>query len=139
MCNPCVFLTHLDQAASQREGPPPPTPITILHPRLALALKERVDTMMDRSLATNLKRTYDRAWKTFQIFHQATFCRPRSLSVTPNVMAIFLPYMDKAGHARMTVRTYVSALSHAHKMEDVEDPTTKFWVRKVMDAAGPQA
>ncbi len=26
-----------------------------------------------------------------------------------------------------------------HKMSNVEDPTTKFWVRKVMDAAGSQA
>ncbi len=44
--------------------------------------------------------------------------------------------MDKVGHAHMPVRTYASALSHTHKMADVEDPTTKFWVRKVIDAAG---
>ncbi len=39
----------------------------------------------------------------------------------------------------MAVRTYVSALSNAHKMADVEDPTTKFLVRKVVDATGWQA
>ncbi len=115
------------------------TPSKGLHPGLALALEERVNTMMGKSLAANSKRTYDRAWKTFQTFHQATFGRPGNLPVTPNVMAMFVAYMDKSGHACMTERTYASALSHAHKIVDVEDPKTKFWVRKVMDAAGSQA
>ncbi len=38
-----------------------------------------------------------------------------------------------------TVQTYVSPLSHAHRMVDMADPTTKFWVKKVVDAAGSQA
>ncbi len=50
MCNPCVFLAHPGQAASQRKGPPPPTPSTGLHPELALE-------------------------ETFQTFHQAIFSR----------------------------------------------------------------
>ncbi len=57
----------------------------------------------------------------------------------PNVMAMFEAYMDKLGHGRTMVRTFASALSHAHKMADVEDSTTKFCIRKVMDAAGSQA
>ncbi len=34
MCNPCVFRTHPGQAGSEREGPPPLTPATGLHPGL---------------------------------------------------------------------------------------------------------
>ncbi len=36
-------------------------------------------------------------------------------------------------------RTYISALSHEHKLADKDDPTAKFWVRKVVDAAGSTA
>ncbi len=139
MCNPCVFLTNQGQADTQREGHLPPTPSTGLHTGLVLALVERDDTMMDRSLAANSKRTYDRAWKMFQTFHQATFGRPGSLPVKPNVMAMFVAYMDKLGHTRTMVRTYALDLSHADKMADVKDPTTKCWVRKVMDTAGSHA
>ncbi len=92
--------------------------------------------MMGKSLAANSKRTYDRACKTFQTIHQATLGRPESLQVTPNVMDMFVAYMDKLGYAHTMVRSHASALRHTHKMADVEDYTTKFWVRKVMDAAG---
>ncbi len=47
--------------------------------------------------------------------------------------------MDSAGQARATIRTYMSALSHKHKLADEEDPTAKFWVRKVVEVAGAQA
>ncbi len=40
---------------------------------------------------------------------------------------------------RTTITTYVSALSHKHKLADEEDPIAKFWVRKVVEAAGVQA
>ncbi len=52
---------------------------------------------------------------------------------------MFVAYMDRAGHACAMVWTYVSALSHAHRMADMSDPTTKFWVKKMVDAAGSQA
>ncbi len=72
-------------------------------------------------------------WQSLENFSNlppSHFGRPGSLLVTPNEMAMFLTYMDKLGHAHTTTRTYASALSHAHKMADVEDPTTKFWVRR---------
>ncbi len=43
------------------------------------------------------------------------------------------------GHARATIRTYMSALSCKHKLVDEDDPTAKFWVRKVVNTAGTRA
>ncbi len=46
-----------------------------------------------------------------------------------------IAYVDSVGHTRATMRTYVSAaLSCKHKLTDKEDPTTKVWVRKVINA-----
>ncbi len=95
--------------------------------------------MLDRSLADNSKRTYGRAWLVFQQFHEATFGITGDLPLSPNQVAMFVAYMDRAGHARAMVRTYVSALSHAHRMTDISDQTTKFWVKKVVDAVGSQS
>ncbi len=47
--------------------------------------------------------------------------------------------MDSAGQSRVKIRTYVSALSCKQKLADQEDPTAKFCVRKVVEAAGAQA
>ncbi len=49
---------------------------------------------------------------------------------------MFVAYIDRAGHARAMVQTYVSALSQAHRMAYMSDPTTKFWVKKVVDEVG---
>ncbi len=94
---------------------------------------------MDSSLADNSKRIYGRAWQAFQQFHKATFGTTGELPLSPNQVAMFVAYMDRAGHTPTMVRTYVSALSHAHRMADMSDPITKFWVNKVVDAAGSQA
>ncbi len=95
--------------------------------------------MLDSSLADNSKRTYGRVLQVFQQFQEATFGTTGDLPLSPNQVAMFVAYMDRAGHARATVWTYVSALSHAHRMADISDSTTKFWVKKVVDTAGSQA
>ncbi len=52
---------------------------------------------------------------------------------------MFVAHLDSANSTRATIRTYVSALSHTHKLADVDDPTTRFWVQKVIKAAGSGA
>ncbi len=61
------------------------------------------------------------------------------MPITPEKVAMFVAYMDSMGHARATIRTYVSALSREHKLLDEDNPTAKFWVRKVVEAAGSKA
>ncbi len=64
--------------------------------------------MLGSSLADNSKRTYSRAWQVFQQFHEANFGTTGDLPLSPNQVAMFVAYMDRAGHARATVRTCVS-------------------------------
>ncbi len=54
------------------------------------------------------------------------------LPLSPIQVAMFVAYMDRPGHARTTVHTYVSAMSHPHKIVDMGDPNTKFWLKKVV-------
>ncbi len=61
------------------------------------------------------------------------------MPITPEKVAMFVAYMDSMGHARATIRRYVSALSREHKLVDEDDPIAKFWVRKVVEAAGSKA
>ncbi len=56
----------------------------------------------------------------------------------PDKVAMFVAYMDSVGHARATIRTYMSVLSQKDKLADEEDPTAKFWVRKVVNASTPK-
>ncbi len=91
---------------------------------------------MGSSLAVNSKKTYDRAWQVFQFFHRGVYGIPGAMPITPDKVAMFVAYMDSMGHARATIRTYVSALNREHKLADEDDPKAKFWVRKVVEAAG---
>ncbi len=50
-----------------------------------------------------------------------------------------MAYMHAVGHARAKIRTYMSTLSCKHKLVDEDDLTAKFWVRKVVNAAGTRA
>ncbi len=104
-----------------------------------MALNATVSSILDDSLAYNSKRMYGRAKQVFETFHRAMFGRVGSLPITPNEVAMFVSYMDKTGHARTTIQTYVSALSHAHKIADLGGSTAKFGVKKVVDVAGSQA
>ncbi len=124
------------QVLPNGHGPPSPAGF---HPGLALALRERMESLLDSSLATTSRRTYTRAWQVFQSFHMATYGTPASIPLTPDKTAMFVAHLDSANRTRATIRTYVSALSHSHKLADVDDPTTRFWVRKVIKAAGSWA
>ncbi len=84
---------------------------------------------MDSSLAENLRKTYDRAWLVFQVFHRGVYGTLGVMPITPEKVAIFVAYMDSVGHVRTTIRTYISTLSHEHKLEDEDDPTAKFCIR----------
>ncbi len=94
---------------------------------------------MDSSLAVNLKKTYDRAWQVFQFIHRGVYGIPGAMPITKEKVAMFVAYMDSMGHARATIETYISAISGEHKLADEDDPTAKFWVRKVVEAAGSRA
>ncbi len=87
---------------------------------------------MDSSLAANSRKTYDRAWQVLQVFHRGMYGIPGAMPIHPEKVAMF-------GHARATIRIYMSTLSCEHKQADKDDPTAKFWVRKVVDAAGSSA
>ncbi len=104
-----------------------------------MALKSRVGTLLDSSLSENLRKTYDRAWQVFQFFHRGVYGTPGAMPITPEKVAMFIAYMDSVGHARTTIRTYISALSREHKLADEYDPTAKFLVRKMVDVGGSGA
>ncbi len=79
--------------------------------------------MLDSSLAKNSKKIYDRAWQVFQFFNRGVYGTPGAMPITPEKVAMFVAYM---GHAKATIRTYVSALSLEHEQAEKDDPTSKF-------------
>ncbi len=95
-----------------------------------------MESLLDSSLATRSRRTYTRVWQVFQSIHMATYGIPAYIPLTLDKTAMFVAHLDSANHTRATIWTYVSTVSHSHKLADVDDPTTRFWVRKLIKAAG---
>lgn len=91
-----------------------------------MALRSKVETLLDSCLAANSKKTYDRVWQVFHAFHMGTYGVVGTQPLTPDMVAM--------------IQKYVSVLSHKHdNLAGEEDPTTNFWVRNVVEMAGAQA
>lgn len=71
-------------------GYDPSSPTPGFHPGLAVALWLSVKNLLDSSLISNSKKTYDRAWQIFQCFHLSTYGMAGSLPLTPDKVALFV-------------------------------------------------
>ena len=56
------------------------------------------------------------------------------MPVSVNQIASFIAYLSLKEYAAATIRTYVSALSHMHKLLGDFNPTSHFQIKKLLDA-----
>jgi len=74
---------------------------------------------------------YQHHWDTFKNF-QTSQLQDHTFPATPNSIALFIVHLSQKNLAVRTIRTYISALSYIHKINDQLDPTTSFLVTKTL-------
>ena len=94
---------------------------------------------MGSALTSSSRKSYQRAWRVFQIFHQRFYkSSDFRLPLTSPQIALFISYLSASKLAPSTITSYLSAISYVHKIKGLQDPTKSFLILKLLTALGRQ-
>ena len=93
-------------------------------------LDSEINSLLKSSMACNTWKTYNSAIKSFDKFRQ--------IYKWPDIWPVqdIVRYVAHLSHAKTsasTVATYISGLSHIHKLNGFDDPTKSFFVSKILE------
>ena len=90
--------------------------------------------MLKSSLAPNSRITYRKAWEVYKNF-ALTILGSSGVNLVPislSNLILFVAHLHTEKKAHATVVTYISAISHIHKMYEIPDPTQSFIIKKML-------
>lgn len=94
---------------------------------------DSVQELVNSSLATRTQQLYRRVWKHFDAFcGQFLTAKDANIPVAIPVLSLYLAYLHKIGYASSTISTYNSALGFFHKLHNVPDPSTSFFILSLL-------
>lgn len=93
-------------------------------------LSERVQSLLEASLAENTHRTYGSAIRLFRIW--CTKNRFNALPATAEVVAEYIASLIAAGKRGSSVKIHACAIAHLHKSNGYCTPTDSYLVRAVL-------
>ena len=91
---------------------------------------------MDSSLAGSTKHLYLKIWTDFNkccVDHLSA--TDAVLPIPINTLSLYLASLLNRGYAPSTICKYNSALSYWHKLNNVQDPTSSFFILKLLQGA----
>ena len=95
---------------------------------------ESAINLVNASLEPNTKLVYKRAWsilKKFLIEHHL----PLVLPLVERSMILFISYLFERKYAASTIQTMVSAISYIHQLYGADDPSKKFFIKKMLQGS----
>ena len=95
-------------------------------------INAEMDSLIKLSMSTNSWKTHKTAVDSFNCF-RISYGVDDILPAPIDHIARFIAYLSHKGLAASTVSTYISGLSHAHKINDVIDNTKSFIISKLLE------
>ena len=84
---------------------------------------------MMQALAPSSQLQYSKHWQSFKKFTNSIALPASSYDV-----GLYIVYLDSMGLKANSIRSYLSAISFVHKLNDHLDPIDKFRIKKLLDA-----
>lgn len=88
--------------------------------------------LLDKALQSSTQKTYQRAMSIYDRFCSETYHSGRIFPASTHQVILFIAYCYSNDMAVSTVSTYVAALGYFHKLENQNDPTQNFVVKKCL-------
>ena len=88
---------------------------------------------MSKAMAPSTHKTYLRGLEFFNTFRNTTGLDNLWPIPVLHLVEEFLVYMNKLKLAHSTILCYISGISYFNKLYDMEDNTTKFIIRKLIE------
>lgn len=95
-------------------------------------LATEIDDLVESSVASNTWKVYKTAVDSFQNFRQL-YDMSQSWPAPLNDILFYIAYLSHTNHSPSTVVTYISGLSHFHKLHNFPDNTQVFVVGKMIE------
>lgn len=95
-------------------------------------LDTEVDSLLKSSLASNTWKTYNSAVDSFKRFRLSYNLHDVWPAPLYDIIK-YIAYLSHTGISASTATTYVSGLSHFHKLYNLEDNTKSFFVSKLLE------
>ena len=93
-----------------------------------------VSALLAAALAPSTSILYHRAWTHFEAFSRSVHHQSPPFPSLPSTIALYVSSMvalpEKAAPA--TIASNLSAISYYHKLAGMEDPTSHFLIRKIL-------
>lgn len=94
--------------------------------------------MMDELVRASLQQTtlnsYSNVLRNVHRFLSDKLNVPSLLPLNVSVTGLYVTHLYQLGLQASTIRTHLSAISFAHKMRDLKDPTQTFYIKKLVSA-----
>jgi hypothetical protein len=95
-------------------------------------LDSEIQSLLKSSMACNTWKTYNSAIESFDNFRQI-YKLPDIWPVPVQDIIRYIAHLSHAKTSASTVATYISGLSHIHKLNGFDDPTKSFVVSKILE------
>ena len=86
--------------------------------------------LLEHALAPSTQTTYKRALQYYNNFKDNFDFSKGQYPASVEEITLFIAYFYTQALASSTVLTYISALSYQHKINNIDDPTQSFVVKK---------
>ena len=116
-------------------------PVPDPHPREPIAeeLGANLTGLLNSTLTASSRRLYQRAWVVFRQFYAHLYGSTNPpLPLPPTCIPLFISYLSFRKLACSTIKSYLSAISYAHKLKGFNDPTKSFLIDKLLTALSRQ-
>ena len=95
--------------------------------------------LLNSTLTASSRRLYQRAWVVFRQFYAHLYGSTNPpLPLPPTCIPLFISYLSFRKLACSTIKSYLSAISYAHKLKGFNDPTKSFLIDKLLTALSRQ-
>lgn len=88
---------------------------------------------MQQSLAPSTRRQYSHNWESCKNFITNVLGHELVLPLTQNQIQLYVAYLHERGYKQATILTHLSAVSHQHKLQGIQDPTSTYSTSKILN------
>ena len=90
--------------------------------------------LLNSALRPSTRLSYVNTWQNFEKFSMAfNYCT--RLPINAHIIALYITHLWRSNLKPSTIRTYLSAISYFHKINEQEDPTNSYFVKQVLKGA----
>ena len=97
-------------------------------------LQAHMSALLHASVQSSTAKQYNNVWNNISSFVVNKLCIPLNLPLQNKTVGLYISYLHLLGLRPSTIQSHLSAISHYHKIRDLNDPTQSSLISKLMSS-----